>query len=436
MKPASLPMKTDEAFARKQDATDPLKGLRTEFVFPLQTNGDPMTYFCGNSLGLMPRRASEYVNAELRAWETQAVLGHHPAEGKENPEEHRPWYRYHESLRAPLARLCGALESEVVAMNSLTVNLHLLMATFFQPTRTRYKILIEDPVFPSDLYAVQTQLQHHGLDSRSALVRVSPPPGQDLVREDDLEAAIEREGDTLALVLLGGVNFLTGQRFDLARMARAAHRVGASAGFDLAHSIGNVPLSLHDWNADFAVWCSYKYLNSGPGAPGGAFVHERHARDVMLPRLGGWWGNDPATRFRMQLEPEFQPVPTADGWQLSNPPILSMAPLRASLELFDRAGMEALRAKSVAVTEYLRRLVASELGSRIEVITPAHPESRGAQLSLRIHGDASRVERALVAHGVVGDFREPDIVRVAAVPFTTGYHDAWRLVQVLRTLLA
>ena len=435
MKPASTSLRTDELFAEEQDRADPLGDLRAEFVLPIQENGDAVAYFCGNSLGLMPRKAAQYVTAELSAWETQAVLGHHPAEGTQIPGDHRPWYRYHEDLRGPLARLCGALESEVVAMNSLTVNLHLLMATFFRPTTGRFKILIEDPVFPSDLYAVQTQLAHHGLDP-GALVRVAPPPGQDLIREDDLEAAIEREGDALLLVLLGGVNFLTGQRFDLARVTRAAHRVGAMAGFDLAHSIGNVPLALHDWNADFAVWCSYKYLNGGPGAPGGAFVHERHAQNVSLPRLGGWWGNDPDTRFRMQLEPVFRPVPAADGWQLSNPPILSMAPLRASLELFDRAGMDRLRAKSVAVTEYLRMLSTLELGTRVTVTTPSDPEARGAQLSLRIRDDASRVERALLTHGVVGDFREPDIIRVAAVPFTTGFHDAWKLVQVLRALLS
>jgi len=324
-----------------------------------------------------------------------AVAGHHPSEGHPKPPEHLPWYRYHECLRAPLARLAGAGETEVVAMNSLTVNLHLLMATFFRPDAGRYKILIEDPIFPSDLYAVKTQLRHHDLDPDASLIRVSPRPSEVLIREDDLEAAIEREGSELALVLLGGVNFLTGQRFDLQRVTRAAHRVGARAGFDLAHSMGNVPLALHDWDADFAVWCSYKYLNGGPGAPGGAFVHERHARDVSLPRLAGWWGNDPATRFRMQLEPEFQPVSTADGWQLSNPPILSMAPLRASLEIFDRAGMDALRAKQLAVTDYLRRLLVAELGTKLEIMTPDAPESRGAQLSLRLKQGALQLEREL-----------------------------------------
>jgi len=435
MKPAHFPLPTDETFARKQDAMDPLRGLRTEFVYPLREDGDPVAYFCGNSLGLMPRRAAAYVEAELGAWGLSAVAGHHPPEGKPKPPEHLPWYRYHECLRAPLSRLAGAQENEVVAMNSLTVNLHLLMATFFRPSTTRYTILIEDPIFPSDLYAVKTQLGHHGLDPQTSLVRVGPRVGEVLVREDDLEAAIDREGERLALVLLGGVNFLTGQRFDLQRVTRAAHRGGAIVGFDLAHSMGNVPLALHDWDADFAVWCSYKYLNGGPGAPGGAFVHERHARDESLPRLAGWWGNDPATRFRMQLEPEFRPVPSADGWQLSNPPILSMAPLRASLELFDRAGMAALRGKQVKVTEYLQRLLISELPDKLEIMTPSDPEARGAQLSLRLKEDASLLERELARHGVVGDFREPDVVRVAAVPFTTGYHDAWTLVQVLRTLL-
>jgi kynureninase len=435
MKPAQLPRPTDEAFARKQDAMDPLRGLRMEFVYPLREGGDPVAYFCGNSLGLMPRRAAAYVEAELGAWGHDAVAGHHPPEGPPKPAEHLPWYRYHECLRAPLARLAGAQENEVVAMNSLTVNLHLLMATFFRPDAERCRILVEDPIFPSDLFAVKTQIRHHDLDPEATLVQVGPRTGEVLVREDDFEAAIEREGERLALVLLGGVNFLTGQRFDLKRVAGAGHRVGARVGFDLAHSMGNVPLALHDWDADFAVWCSYKYLNGGPGAPGGAFVHERHAKDVSLPRLAGWWGNDPATRFRMQLDPDFQPVPSADGWQLSNPPILSMAPLRASLELFDRAGMAALRAKQGAVTEYLRRLLMAELGSKLEIMTPADPEARGAQLSIRLNEGASRLERELARHGVVGDFREPDVIRVAAVPFTTGYHDAWTLVQVLRQLL-
>ena len=436
MKPAELPFPTDEAYARKQDALDALRGLRTEFVYPVRNNGDPVAYFCGNSLGLMPRRAAAYVEAELGAWGQSAVAGHHPAEeGQPKPPEHLPWYRYHECLRAPLARLAGAQEHEVVAMNSLTVNLHLLMATFFRPDAERHKILIEDPIFPSDLYAVKTQLHHHGLNAETSLVRVGPRPGKVLIDEDDLEAAIDREGNQLSLVLLGGVNFLTGQRFDLRRIARAAHRVGARAGFDLAHSMGNVPLSMHDWDADFAVWCSYKYLNAGPGAPGGAFVHERHAKNTSLPRLAGWWGNDPGTRFRMQLEPEFQPVPSADGWQLSNPPILSMAPLRASLEVFDRAGMEALRGKQLAVTEYLRRLLVAELGDKLEIMTPAEPEAHGAQLSLRLKEGASRLEREMAKRGVVGDFREPDVIRVAAVPFTTGYHDSWRLVRVLGTLL-
>jgi kynureninase len=435
VKPARLPLPTDEAFARKQDTLDPLRGLRTEFVYPLRENGDPVAYFCGNSLGLMPRRAAVYVESELGAWGLSAVAGHHPAEGHPKPPEHLPWYRYHECLRAPLARLAGAKELEVVTMNSLTVNLHLLMATFFRPDADRYKVLVEDPIFPSDLFAMKTQLRHHGLDPRTSLISVGPREGEAAVREDDLEAAILRNGKQLALVLLGGVNFLTGQRFDLKRITRAAHGVGARAGFDLAHSMGNVPLALHDWDVDFAVWCSYKYLNAGPGAPGGAFVHERHAKNTGLPRLAGWWGNDPATRFRMQLEPEFQAVPSADGWQLSNPPILSMAPLRASLELFDRVGMEALRAKQLAVTDYLRRLLEAELGSKLAIMTPADPESHGAQLSLRLKDGASRLERELARHGVVGDFREPDVIRAAAVPFTTGYHDAWTLVQVLRNLL-
>ena len=415
--------RTDLAFARELDAVDPLAPLRDEFIVPTGPDGSPLRYFCGNSLGLMPRRAVEYVQAEMETWAREAVDGHHRKDA--------PWYTYHEQFRGPLARLAGAKEHEIVLMNSLTVNLHLLMVSFFRPEPVRRKILIEAPCFPSDLYAVKTHLGHHGLDPREALVQVGPRPGEATLREEDIEAAIAREGAKLALVLLGGVNFLTGQRLDLARIARAAKQAGARVGFDLAHGMGNVPLALHDSGADFAVWCSYKYLNAGPGAVAGAYVHESNVRDLSLPRFGGWWGNDPRTRFRMQLEPDFVPVPSADGWQVSNPPILAMAPLRASLELFDRAGMPALRAKSVRLTSYLHDLLVLEAGHHVAVITPEDPERRGCQLSLRLREGALSAQKSLAGRGFTVDFREPDILRVAPTPFYNTFHDAWLLARAL-----
>jgi kynureninase len=286
-------------------------------------------------------------------------------------------------------------------------------------------------VFPSDLYAVATQIRHHGLDPARELVQVRPREGETCLDTEDLLAAIEREGESLALVWIGGVNFLTGQLMDMKRIAAAARKAGARVGFDLAHAMGNVPLALHDWDVDFAVWCSYKYLNGGPGATGGAFVHERNARDMSLLRLGGWWGNDPATRFRMQLEPEFRPVPTADGWQVSNPPILALAPLRVSLEIFDRAGIARLREKSIALTGYLEYLLGELAPGRVEILTPSRREERGCQLSLRIRDGAAETQKRLAARGFIGDFREPDVLRVAPTPLYNRFHDAWSLARVL-----
>jgi kynureninase len=316
-------------------------------------------------------------------------------------------------------------------MNSLTVNLHLFLVSFYRPTDRRFRILTEDPMFPSDLYAVKSQIRHHGRDPDRALIQVAPREGETAVRTEDIEAVLDREGGSIALVLLGGVNFYSGQWFDIPRITRAAHAAGCRAGFDLAHAAGNVPLSLHDWNVDFAVWCSYKYLNGGPGAPGGGYVHERHARDAGRERFAGWWGNDPATRFRLHLESEFVPVPTVDGWQLSNPPVLSMAPLRASLELFDRAGMGALREKSERLTGYLEYLLKTAASGRIKIITPADPAARGCQLSLCVREGARGVQEQLARRGVVCDFREPDVLRVAPVPMYTTYHDVWTLASAL-----
>jgi kynureninase len=415
---------SDENFARQLDAEDPLRGFREKFCLPLGKDGKPVVYFAGNSLGLMPKSARQIVDDELDNWAKLGVDAHH-ATGT-------PWYSYHETLREPTARLVGAKPLEVICMNSLTVNLHLMMATFYRPTNARFKVLMEEPAFPSDTYAVKTQLIHHGLDPKDALVLARPRKGEFSVRADDILDIIDEQGDQLAVVMMGAVNFFTGQLLDIEKLTAAAHKHGIVAGFDLAHAVGNVPVSLHDWNADFAVWCSYKYLNAGPGAVAGAFVHERHASNTKLPRLAGWFGNDPDTRFRLHLEPEFIPVPSADGWQISNPPIFSMAPLRASLAIFDEAGgMKPLRAKSMKLTGYLKFLI-EQIGSRkFSLITPAEPNARGAQLSIQSHEHPRELHEELVAAGVKCDFREPNVIRVAPTPLYNTFHEVWRFAQIL-----
>jgi len=410
-----------EDFARRLDERDPLARYRERFAFPMR-DGRPLLYVNGNSLGLMPIEARRLVDAELDDWATLAVDAHFA--GK------TPWFSYHEVFREPGARLVGAHPGEVVMMNGLTVNLHLMMATFFRPEGARRKILIEDGAFPSDTYAAQTQLALHGIDPGEGLIRVAPRTGEALLRTEDLVETIERHGDEIAVVLLPGVQYFTGQFLDIAAVTKTARRRGCVAGWDLAHAAGNVPLSLHDWDVDFAVWCSYKYLNAGPGAIAGCFVHERHGSGA-LPRMGGWWGNDPATRFRMHEERTFVPREGADGWQLSNPPILAMAPLRASLAIFDEAGMDALRHKSVVLTGYLEWLLDRTTVKRFELITPRRTDERGCQLSLRILDRPAETPRAMEAVGVVGDFRPPDVFRVAPVPLYNSFHDVWRLAALL-----
>jgi kynureninase len=415
---------TREDFAVQSDREDPLRGFREKFSLPLGNNGKPVIYFAGNSLGLMPKSARQIVEEELDNWAKLGVDAHH-ATGT-------PWYSYHEVLREPMARLVGAKPHEVIWMNSLTVNLHLMMATFYHPTKLRFKVLMEEPAFPSDTYAIKTQIIHHGLDPKDALVLARPRKGEFTIRTDDVIELIEKQADQLALVMLAGVNFFTGQLFDIEKITRAAQKHGIVIGFDLAHAIGNVSLALHDWDVDFAVWCSYKYLNAGPGAVAGAFVHERHATNTKLPRLAGWFGNDPNTRFRLHLEPDFIPVPSADGWQISNPPIFSMAPLRASLAIFDEAGgMERLRAKSVKLTGYLEFLI-DQIGSKkFSVITPADPKARGAQLSIQAHEHPKQLHEELIAAGVKCDFREPNVIRVAPAPLYNTFHEVWRFAQIL-----
>jgi kynureninase len=414
----------DESFALQLDGDDPLREFREKFYLPLGKGGQPVIYFAGNSLGLMPKAARDIVDQELDNWARLGVDAHH-ATGT-------PWYTYHETLREPTARLIGAHPSEVICMNSLTVNLHLMLATFYRPTKSRFKILMEDPAFPSDTYAIKTQIVHHGLDSKEALILIRPRKGEFTIRTEDIVDLIEKHADELAVVMFTGVNFFTGQLFDIEKITAAAHKHGIIAGFDLAHAIGNVPLSLHDWNVDFAVWCSYKYLNAGPGAVAGAFVHERHAINTKLPRLAGWFGNDPNTRFRLHLEPEFIPVPSADGWQISNPPIFSMAPLRASLSIFDQAGgIAPLRAKSLKLTGYLEFLL-TELGSnKFSVITPANPNARGCQLSILAHEHPKQLHEEVVVAGVKCDFREPNVIRVAPTPLYNTFHEVWRFAKIL-----
>jgi kynureninase len=415
---------SDENFALKLDAEDPLRRFREKFHLPLGEDNKPVIYFAGNSLGLMPKSARRIVDDELDDWARLGVDAHHAAG--------TPWYSYHEALREPTARLVGAKPLEVICMNSLTVNLHLMMATFYRPTKRRFKVLMEEPAFPSDTYAIKTQLIHHGLDPKDALVLARPRKGQFTVRTEDILDLIDEQADQLAVVLIGAVNFFTGQLIEIKKIAVAARKHGIVAGFDLAHAAGNVPLSLHEWNVDFAVWCSYKYLNAGPGAVAGAFVHERHATNTQLPRFAGWFGNDPNTRFRLHLQPEFMPVPSADGWQISNPPIFAMAPLRASLAVFEEAGgMESLRAKSMKLTGYLEFLIEQIGSTKFSIITPSDPNARGAQLSIQAHEDPKQVHEELIAAGVKCDFREPNVIRVAPTPLYNTFHEVWRFAQIL-----
>jgi kynureninase len=417
-------MTLDAAGAMAHDAGDPLAGFAQQFHHPRDAAGRRLVYLCGHSLGLQSKSVAQYVEQELKDWQRLGVTGHHEAS--------RPWIGYHTLATAPLAVLVGARETEVVAMNSLTVNLHLMMVSFFRPDAARNRVLIEKSAFPSDRYAIVSQLAFHGLNAAQHLIEIEPRPGERTLRTEDVIDRIEREGAGLAMVLLPGVQYLTGQTLDLAPIVGAARRAGAPVGIDLAHSIGNTPLQLHDWNADFAVWCSYKYLNAGPGAVGGCFVHERHARRFDLPRFAGWWGHDEATRF--QMGPEFNPIAGAEGWQISNPPVLSTAPLLASLDIFQRAGIQRLREKSIALTGFMQRLVEHLLPDLVDIITPSAADDRGCQLSLRIARPAAAAKRChdlLNEAGVVGDWREPDILRLAPAPLYNSFSDVFAAVNAL-----
>ena len=417
-------MNTFSTQAAALDEADALRGYRNEFVMPQDARGQDMIYLAGNSLGLQPKRTREYIGQELDDWGRLGVEGHLHAKNA--------WLPYHELLTDMTARLVGALPHEVVVMNSVTVNLHLMMVSFYRPEKNgRHKILVEAGAFPSDQYAVHSQLKFHGLDRETSLIEVKPRTGETLLRAQDILQAIEREGPELALVMLGNVNYLTGQYYDIAEITRAAHKVGAKVGFDLAHGAGNLHLQLHNDGPDFAVWCSYKYLNAGPGAIAGCFVHERHADDRSLPRFAGWWGHNKQSRFKMG--PDFDVLRGAEGWQISNPPIFQLAALRASLEIFDRAGMKALRSKADALSTFFEQALQD---APVEIVTPKDIRQRGTQLSLRVGPQGKTFLDKLVDHGVICDFREPDIVRVAPVPLYTRFSDMARFAEILKECLS
>jgi kynureninase len=420
------PFENTLAFAQARDAADPLRAFRDEFHFP-RHQGKPVLYFTGNSLGLQPKAAADALKQELDDWARFGVEGHFHAK--------HPWYSYHEELTPSLARLVGARPEEVVAMNQLTSNLHFLMVSFYRPTGGRRKILTETRPFPSDTYAFAAQIAFHGGDPDHDLIEVQPRDGGHTLRTEDIIAKINEPGDELALVCFGGVNFYTGQAFDMAAITKAAHAVGAVAGFDLAHAAGNLHLKLHEWDVDFACWCSYKYLNSGPGGVAGAFVHQRHlGKD--LPLFAGWWGHDKQERFRM--ERRFKPMPTAEAWQVSNAPVFSMAVHRVALEQFDRAGIANLRAKSEGLTAFLELVIAEvarATNTHLEVITPSDPRQRGAQLSILAHGHGRSLFDELTRRGVVADRREPNVIRVAPVPMYNSYEDVWRFGEILTECL-
>jgi kynureninase len=415
--------KTAEAHALREDAADPLASFRDEFLIPENADGSQQAYFCGNSLGLQPRATRAAVLDELHDWEKLGVEAHF--NGK------HPWMPYHEFVRDDLAAVVGAEPHEVVAMNSLTTNLHLMMVSFYRPTAERNAILIENHAFPSDRYAVESQIRFHGFDPATTLIELEGDVADGTISDAAIERALATHGSRIALVLLAGVQYRTGQAFDLAAITKLGHAQGCVVGFDLAHAAGNLALKLHDSGCDFAVWCSYKYLNSGPGAVAGCFVHARHAR-TERPRFAGWWGHAQDSRFRMG--PDFDPTPGADGWQLSNPPILALAPLRVSLALFRRAGIDALRTKAIALTGYFESLIRERVDRVLEIATPREPTRRGCQLSLRVRGgrdDGRALYEHLNAIGIVVDWREPDVIRAAPTPLYNRRMDCLRFVRTV-----
>lgn len=428
---STLKFENSEAFALSLDEKDPLRSYRDKFYIPSKTSlqtgkykenaDDTCIYFAGNSLGLEPKSVKEHIDRELEDWAAYGVEGHFHAR--------RPWLPYHENLTAMSARLVGAKPEEVVVMNTLTTNLHLMMVSFYRPTKSRYKILIEKGAFPSDQYAVASQADFHGFDPKEAILELTPRQGEETLRTEDIESFIEKHGDEIALILLGTVNYLTGQAFQVPRIVDVAKKKGCKIGLNLAHGAGNLVLNLHDWEVDFAVWCSYKYLNSGPGSLAGCFVHEKHSKSFDLPRFAGWWGHNKETRFEMG--PEFDPISGAEGWQLSNPPIFQLAALSASLKMFDEVTMPRLREKGDKLTGFLEYLLKQIPGQFLEIITPEDVSQRGSQLSIRFKGNPKELLESLKEEGAVCDFREPDIIRAAPAPFYCSYKDVYDFASII-----
>ncbi|MEW7291016.1 kynureninase [Aquimarina sp. 2304DJ70-9] len=419
-----MQFKNTREFAQKLDQQDILRTYRDQFIFP-KVNGEQVIYFTGNSLGLQPKSAQKYVDEVMNDWAELAVEGHFYAK--------KPWWDYHERLAQPLSKIVGAKPSEITVMNTLTVNLHLLMVSFYRPQGKRYKIICEEKAFPSDQYMLQSQVRFHGYDPKDAIVEIKKREGEHNFRIEDILATIQEVGEECALLLIGGVNYYTGQVFDMKTITKAGHDVGAFVGWDLAHGAGNIKLKLHEWDVDFASWCSYKYMNSGPGNASGCYVHERFHNQKDIPRFEGWWGTSRETRFLMK--PEFEPMPNADAWQLSNAPILAMAPYLASLELFDEVGMDALIEKRNLIVSYLEfvlKEIDAEVESTFEIITPSSPEERGTQLSVFLHGEGRKLFEYLMKKGVITDWREPNVIRLAPAPFYCSFEDMYQFGQILK----
>lgn len=416
-----LQFKTSVGYAREMDDADSLAQFRESFIFP-QYKGKDVVYLCGNSLGLQPKGAATYISEELEDWGKYGVEGHF--------ESRRPWFAYHTFFTKSLASLVGATEKEVVAMNTLTVNLHLQMLSFYRPTKQRYKIIMEAGAFPSDMYAMETQAQLHGFDPEDAIIEIAPRKGQHTIDMEDIEVAIRKHKNKLALVVFGGVNYYTGQYFNIQHITQLAHEAGALAGFDLAHAVGNKVLHLHNWKVDFACWCSYKYLNAGPGACGGIFIHEKHVKSKDTFRLAGWWGHDEKTRFKMKKG--FKPMKSAESWQMSNAQVMNMAALRASLDLFDQAGLDRLAEKSFMLTAYAEFLLQQIKHLKFQIITPMNPLERGCQLSLLFQSKGKEVFEQLQKNGVIADWREPDVIRIAPVPMYNSFEDVYRMFEIMQ----
>ncbi|MCF6349695.1 MAG: kynureninase [Flavobacteriaceae bacterium] len=417
--------KQELTYAEDQDGQDELKSYRQQFHIPTDKEGKELIYLCGNSLGLQPKITKEYINQELDDWAKFGVKGHTDAK--------TPWLSYHEFLTNTMAKIVGAKPIEVVVMNTLTTNLHLLMVSFYRPTKTKYKIVLESDAFPSDKYAVESQLKHHGFDAKEGLIFWKPRKGEKLLRIEDLEQILEEQGNEITLLMLGGVNYYTGQYLDLKRIATAGHAKNCMVGIDLAHGVGNIQPNLHNSGVDFAAWCTYKYLNSGPGSLGGLFVHEKHANNKKLNRFSGWWSHNKSTRFNMRQE--FDVLVGAEGWQLSNPPILSMAAIRASLDLFHKVGMDKLQNKSRKLTGYLEFLLNKMTTDKINIITPKETKSRGCQLSIQVKDSDKNLHKQLTKHGVISDWREPNVIRVAPVPLYNSFLDVYNFVKILKSLI-